>query len=168
MKDSFGAEREEDLLAALLGLPREELGQARTVGEGRARWLTEDPGRAYLKSGLPSDAQVLADAVYEMGGGALIAAEGCPSWVEIVAYAQPKRRRLIIHLDNQRPGEVGPDFALGVALPEGWEPNRLPILHGLGGEETELRPADDSGLRNAVRVPVPPEYAVVVIDCGEG
>ncbi len=163
-RDRFGVERKDDLLAELLGLPRGELKQTRTVGEGRARWLPADPGEAYLKSGLPGDVQALADAIYELGGGALVAADGCPPWVEIVAYAQPEKRRLIIHLDNQHPGEVAPDFVLGLALPERWEAKGSAKLYPLGGEETALEAAASARLVNAMRVPVPRYYSVIVVD----
>jgi hypothetical protein len=165
MNDQHGRPRDRDLLAELLGHSREQLGRAQAVGAGRARWLPEDPGRAYARSGLPTDAQLLADAVYELGGGALVAAEGCPPWLAIVPYAQPERRRLIIHLDNQQPGQSADDLAVGVALPRGWR-QETARLYDLGGRDSELPPADRAGLLGAVRVPVPEHYALVVVECG--
>jgi len=160
MLDPYAIERESDLLAELLGRPREEMTEPVEVGDGRALWIAADPGRRWIKSQTPADLQALSDAVKSMGGGEQVRIEGASAVTEVTCYAQATDKRIILHFDNQKYGEARPELQISIELPGDWTQRGPARYLDLDGSKRELGSADD------LTVPTPEHYAVVVIDCG--
>ncbi len=150
----YAREREDDPLAEALGAPREELREARQVGAGMAQWLPQEDANRAVADGLMA-------ALHGMGGGQIVRVTGGEG-VDLVAWAQPEERRLLMHLDRHERGSGG-EMELCVAVPEGWgRPKRVRLLE-LGSEERRVEFAEQGGLVT-VRVPAPEWYAVLVVE----
>jgi len=159
MADPYNADRDTDLLAELLGAARETMTTPTAVGDGRALWIADDPGRIWEKSSGAADLTPFSDVVKSMGGGQQIRVEGAADVTEVTCYAQAQAKRIILHFDNQKYGEARPDISVSVQLPDGWT-QRGPARHlDLDGAQRDLGSAD------ALTVPTPEVYSMVVIDC---
>ncbi len=151
----YALERETDLLADLLGRPREMLAESTAVGEGRAQWLPQGDANVEVAPGL-------IEAIRAMGGGEIVRIDRAPEGIDLVAWAQPQRRRLLLHLDRHESGEAG-EVAMRVAIPEGWDGTPRVTVHDLHAgtrEVTATRAADEV----AFTIPAPEWYAVVAVE----
>ena len=151
----YAQERETDPLADLLGHPREELAQAQAVREGVAQWLPQEDANAEAAPGL-------LDAVRAMGGGEIAGVTSGGEGVDLVAWAQPEARRVLLHLDRHEPGEGGP-MTLEAATPNGWGvPTRVRLLD-LSAGESEVEFACEDGTVT-LTVDAPEWYALVAVE----
>lgn len=150
----YAQEREGDLLAELLGHTREELAKGLAVGEGAARWLPQGDANREVAEGL-------VEAIRAMGGGEIVRVTAGGEGVDVVAWAQPGQRRVLLHLDRHEAGEREP-MAVRVAIPEGWGVPESVRMLDLNGDEREVEFTCDGG-RVAFEVEAPEWYAVVVV-----
>lgn len=151
----YRGERDGDLLAQLLGRPRAEMSEPVAVGEGRAQWLPQGDADVEVAPGL-------IEAIRALGGGRIVRVEGAADGIDLVAWAQPEERRLLMHLDRHQAG-VGGEVTLRVALPEGWAPPARVTVHDLQTGTREV-PATCTAGEVTFTIPAPEWYAVVAIE----
>ena len=151
----YAVERDTDLLAELLGQSREALTEATEVGEGIARWLPQGDANAEV-------APELIEAIRALGGGEIVRIDRAPDGIDVVAWAQPEQRRLLLHLDRHEAGDAG-DVAMRVAIPEGWGAPPRVTVHDLHAGTSEIAATCTAG-EVAFTFPAPEWYAVVAIE----
>ena len=155
MLTEYAQERATNPFPGMLGHTREELAQAQAVGEGVAQWLPQGDANAEVAPGL-------VEAVRAMGGGEVAGVTSGGEGVDLVAWAQPDARRLLLHLDRHEPGEGGP-MELRAATPDGWGPPRRVRLLDLQTGEREVEFACEDG-SVTMTVDAPEWYAVVAVE----
>ena len=154
MLTEYAEERETDVLAELLGHTREELARPQTVGEGSALWLPQEDANREVPEGL-------VGAIGAMGGGQTVRVTTGGEGVDVVAWAQPERRRVLLHLDRQEAGERAP-MGMRVGVPDGWGTPESVRMIDLSGEEREVEFACEGGTVS-FEVDAPEWYGVVVV-----
>ncbi|MGD9495613.1 MAG: hypothetical protein AB7Y46_04815 [Armatimonadota bacterium] len=150
----YAVARETDLLAELLGRPRTEMTEPVAVGEGIAQWLPQGDANAEVAPGL-------IEAIRAMGGGGIVRVDRAPKSIDLVAWAQPERRRLLLHLDRHEAGEPG-EVVMRVAIPPGWDDAPRVTVHDLHAGTRELTAICTAG-EVAFSFPAPAWYGVVVL-----
>jgi hypothetical protein len=151
----YAQPRETDPLAELLGHSREALAQEQSVGEGSALWLPHEDANRDVPEGLVA-------AIRAMDGGRTVRVTEGGAGVDVVSWAQPEQRRVLLHLDRHEAGAREP-MALRAEIPEGWGmPERVRVLD-LGGEqrEVEFTCAEEEV---AFTVDAPEWYGLVVVE----
>jgi len=155
----YSEERDADLLAELLGRPRDELSEPAPVGEGMALWLPQDDANSEVAPGL-------VEAVRAMGGGRIVRVEDAPEGIDLVTWAQPEQRRIVLHLDRHAPGPGG-EVSVRLAVPDGWGAPARVLVHDLHGGEREVEFAGGEA-EVTFTVPAPEWYAVVAAEFSGG
>jgi hypothetical protein len=103
----------------------------------------------------------LLTAIDAMGSGRTARVAEGGEGVDVVVWAQPDRRRVLLHLDRHEAGPNEP-MAMRVAIPDGWDQPETVRFLGLSGDEREVAFTCTAG-EVAFTVDAPEWYGVVVV-----